>query len=317
MLGFEKSYSKSCAGKYRYGYQGKYAEKDDETGWNHFELREYDAVIGRWFQTDPEGQHYSSYIGMGNNPVSGTDPNGGWVKGAGLWNNLFKSDSRIHAERYASSWSSSTSDYFAAKAGDAWGLYSVDKTWIGGFGQGSERYESFTPVNKDGSLGEVDGAFIRSTPSPGNIDFDPLGQLSFAPGFGAAVGIPARSALVFAGRTTVTLASRYALSRSVANFNSFMTAGELRAFTYTGSAGVRAMMRGKGIDAAFRYYAGNNFILRGASHFGLIRLGARNLGADMVGTGSLSGYWWDVTTIGRWNSHVAKYGSGGTGLIYK
>ena len=27
---------------YRHGYQGKYSEKDEETGWNHFELREYD-----------------------------------------------------------------------------------------------------------------------------------------------------------------------------------------------------------------------------------------------------------------------------------
>ncbi|MCA6372851.1 MAG: hypothetical protein IM631_15875, partial [Cytophagales bacterium] len=42
--------------KYRYGYQGKYAEKDDETGWNHFELREYDPIIGRWTTKDPEGQ---------------------------------------------------------------------------------------------------------------------------------------------------------------------------------------------------------------------------------------------------------------------
>ncbi|MFM8864684.1 MAG: hypothetical protein ACKOFG_07120, partial [Limnohabitans sp.] len=33
-------------GKYRWGYQGKYAEKDDETGWEHFKLREYDDVIG-------------------------------------------------------------------------------------------------------------------------------------------------------------------------------------------------------------------------------------------------------------------------------
>ncbi|MCA4900649.1 MAG: fibronectin type III domain-containing protein, partial [Cytophagales bacterium] len=63
--------------KYRYGYQGKYAEKDDETGWNHFELREYDPVIGRWTSKDPAGQFYSPYVGMGNNPVSGVDPDGG------------------------------------------------------------------------------------------------------------------------------------------------------------------------------------------------------------------------------------------------
>ncbi|HEY9045726.1 MAG TPA: RHS repeat-associated core domain-containing protein, partial [Ohtaekwangia sp.] len=69
---------------YRYSYQGQFAERDLETGWNHFELREYDPIIGRWITTDPIHQFYSPYIGMGNDPVSGNDPNGGevnWVPG--------------------------------------------------------------------------------------------------------------------------------------------------------------------------------------------------------------------------------------------
>jgi len=66
--------------KYRYAYQGQYAEKDEETGWEHFELREYDPVIGRWMVPDPRGQFYSPYVGMGNNPVSGVDPDGGECK---------------------------------------------------------------------------------------------------------------------------------------------------------------------------------------------------------------------------------------------
>jgi len=32
--------------KYRFGYQGEFAEQDDETGWNAFELRMYDSKIG-------------------------------------------------------------------------------------------------------------------------------------------------------------------------------------------------------------------------------------------------------------------------------
>jgi len=32
---------------YRYDYQGQFAEKDGETGWNSFEKRLYDARIGR------------------------------------------------------------------------------------------------------------------------------------------------------------------------------------------------------------------------------------------------------------------------------
>jgi RHS repeat-associated protein len=62
---------------YRYGYQGQYSELDGETGWNNFELRSYNSRIGRWFQYDPKGQFFSPYMGMGNNPVSAVDPDGG------------------------------------------------------------------------------------------------------------------------------------------------------------------------------------------------------------------------------------------------
>ncbi len=63
--------------RYRYGYQGQFAEKDEETGWNHFELREYDPVVARWTAVDPKRQYYSPYVGMGNNPVNAVDPDGG------------------------------------------------------------------------------------------------------------------------------------------------------------------------------------------------------------------------------------------------
>lgn len=63
---------------YRYGYQGEYSEKDLETGWNHFELREFDPIIARWLVPDPYRQYWSPYVGMGNNPINGTDPDGGF-----------------------------------------------------------------------------------------------------------------------------------------------------------------------------------------------------------------------------------------------
>jgi RHS repeat-associated protein len=68
---------KSDESVYRYCYQGQFAERDVETGWSHFQLREYDPVIGRWMSTDPKGQYNSPYVGMGNNPVNGIDPDGG------------------------------------------------------------------------------------------------------------------------------------------------------------------------------------------------------------------------------------------------
>jgi len=49
----------------------------EETGYNAFELRMYDPVIGRWTTTDPKGQYPSPYVGMGNDWANKTDPTGG------------------------------------------------------------------------------------------------------------------------------------------------------------------------------------------------------------------------------------------------
>ncbi len=42
-----------------------------------FQLRLWDGRIGRWLNPDPYGQNYSPYMGMGNNPISMIDPDGG------------------------------------------------------------------------------------------------------------------------------------------------------------------------------------------------------------------------------------------------
>lgn len=60
-----------------YQYQGDYAEFDEETQWTDFELRNYDAQVGRFIQQDPYDQFASPYTGMGNNPANFTDPSGG------------------------------------------------------------------------------------------------------------------------------------------------------------------------------------------------------------------------------------------------
>ena len=64
------------ANAYRYAYQGQ--EKDPETGKEAFELRLWDGRIGRWLTTDPKGQYASPYLGMGNDPINGIDPDGGF-----------------------------------------------------------------------------------------------------------------------------------------------------------------------------------------------------------------------------------------------
>jgi len=63
--------------QYEHGYQGQYTERDEETGLDAFELRMWDSRLARWTSTDPYGQFHSPYLGMGNNPVSEIDPDGG------------------------------------------------------------------------------------------------------------------------------------------------------------------------------------------------------------------------------------------------
>jgi RHS repeat-associated protein len=64
--------------QYRYGYQGQ--ELDSEVGgagFYAFELRQYDARLGKWLSADPYRQHWSPYLAMANNPISFIDPDGG------------------------------------------------------------------------------------------------------------------------------------------------------------------------------------------------------------------------------------------------
>ncbi|MGJ1446712.1 RHS repeat-associated core domain-containing protein [Sphingobacterium spiritivorum] len=159
----------------RYGYQGQYAEKDGETGWNNFDLRNYDAAIGRWLTVDPYGQYYSPYVGMGNNPVSGVDPDGGfstWL-GAKIWamfnggGSISKTDEGIykvsqsteHSVRIVGGWSSGLGPVNIPRSYSAPAVRSNFKRdpaygpWMGGV-------DLFNTTNK----GETQGALQTALP---------------------------------------------------------------------------------------------------------------------------------------------------------
>jgi RHS repeat-associated protein len=65
--------------KNNYQYQGDFSEMDEDIGWNDFELRNYDAQVGRWVQQDPFHEFIDLYSDMGNDPISNIDPGGGWA----------------------------------------------------------------------------------------------------------------------------------------------------------------------------------------------------------------------------------------------
>lgn len=70
--------------KNKHQFQGIYSEFSDELGldWNEFDLRNYDAQIGRWTGQDPYDEFGSPYTGMGNNPATFSDPTGGFIEPA-------------------------------------------------------------------------------------------------------------------------------------------------------------------------------------------------------------------------------------------
>jgi RHS repeat-associated protein len=69
--------TRNSMSSYRYAFQGQ--ELDQETNMEAFPLRLWDGRIGRWLSPDPYMQFYSPYLGMGNNPISGIDKDGGYV----------------------------------------------------------------------------------------------------------------------------------------------------------------------------------------------------------------------------------------------
>jgi RHS repeat-associated protein len=79
----------------RYLYQGKETTRDFNLWWSDFHARRFDSQLGRWHVPDPAGQFASAYVGMGNNPVNLTDPNGRWaVGGPWYWSEGYKQAER-------------------------------------------------------------------------------------------------------------------------------------------------------------------------------------------------------------------------------
>jgi RHS repeat-associated protein len=141
---------------YKWGYQGQYSELDPETNWNHFELREYDAVTGRMTTTDPYGQYFSSYTGMGNNPINGVDPDGGLF---GKW----------RAERWARKHGGEA--YQDEVTGRWWGEAQIENgVWAKDFGKGGL---GFSLRDADNFVAGVNNAIITNhTMGIGRQDFD-------------------------------------------------------------------------------------------------------------------------------------------------
>ncbi|WP_260209360.1 RHS repeat domain-containing protein [Apibacter adventoris] len=105
-----------------YLFKGK--ELDEETGLYYYGARYYNPRESVWLSVDPLAEMFpniSPYAYANLNPVNYTDPTGmapadppekelpgitvtppknKWIRGAGIWNNIFKHSNRIRAEQY-------------------------------------------------------------------------------------------------------------------------------------------------------------------------------------------------------------------------
>jgi len=106
---------------YRFGYQGQFAEKDEETGYSQFELRLYDARIGRWMCPDPYSQYNSTYVGMGNNWVNGVDPDGGFFgEFRATVNSWFNKGSSVYESGNGNFYTKYSDGSFSKSYGGSW-----------------------------------------------------------------------------------------------------------------------------------------------------------------------------------------------------
>ena len=78
----------------KFGYNGVELEKALGLDLYEMDMRQYDATIGRWTRIDPVTHHeFSTYNGMDNNPIVGSDPSGSdveWGSGFGPGREFYK-----------------------------------------------------------------------------------------------------------------------------------------------------------------------------------------------------------------------------------
>lgn len=74
--------------------------------------------ITRWLSIDPKNQYNSPYLGMGNNPINGVDPDGAFWEEMGNWisNGYWVSDTGMDAIRNGGSYNGWTGNRFSGYA---------------------------------------------------------------------------------------------------------------------------------------------------------------------------------------------------------
>lgn len=166
-----------------------------------FKLRLWDGRLGQWLTSDPYGEFDSPYLGMGNNPISLIDPDGGSTEGGpgdpppgkmleevvvkapksdssflGMFRQI--GDMARNFQNRASSWASDYSkSHSDIGAGDIWRrqMEPVKEMYGMGFGPtgvglaNTRSFAKFVPKGYTVAAEKFDYFFGRVTSSPENM----------------------------------------------------------------------------------------------------------------------------------------------------
>lgn len=147
-----------------------------------FEPRNVGPLVGKWLNTDPYGQHWPPYLGMGNNPVNYVDPDGGFDTkfGAFMYKVFHGGGQIIHDGHkygvYNTKLGSDTQGaFYNGDYATSWGLenYRADIDVSGNFSVGAQAGEYITRLE----------GFELNIASFALLNYDFKGQLSLDEGF--------------------------------------------------------------------------------------------------------------------------------------
>ena len=158
-----------------------------KTGYTYFGARYYSSDISVWLSVDPMASKYpnvSPYMYVLGNPVRNIDPDGRWVKGAGFWRNVFKSDSRINAENRVTALKKQGIDATKKRNREAggWDVFYESSETVD-FGDGNKTFnifavENFSKKNRNNEVGEAVSYIDRAMDNGIRNLTKPLGKIN-------------------------------------------------------------------------------------------------------------------------------------------